>query len=111
MLTDELDRLVSDYEYRWRAAWLEGRRQFRGEACGGDGIVIGDACAWTVVRDERAALAFAVRVDWRCPECGWRAVLLPQVMIHLNNCHKWDWIALSFKFRDMLEEGMEVFRG
>ena len=110
ILTDELDRLVTDYEDRWRAAALEGRPQFRGTACGGTITVNGGVCAWTI-GEEHATLTIGVLVDWRCPECGWRAIRLPQVMIHLNNAHHFNWLDLANKFRPTLEAGLVGARG
>ena len=114
-MDDRLDAILSEYEELWRRAALLDLKQMNVApfASGAYG-----SCAWlhasNVRRYELQAAAGGMLFRWRCPlSCGCGEVsrtyptrVLAEVMVHLNNVHRWTWDMFAGKFRDALEAGM-----
>ena len=97
-----LDEILTEYEGLWRQAALEGRTQFpnfSGPTYGG--------CAWEVpMHLGRPWLVLGTYLlTWACPECDERRYSFSEVLFHLNDTHRWDWLTLANKTRDVLQQG------
>lgn len=105
-MTPRTEAMVDEYEEVWRRAALVGRAQFYGRRAGSPGTGVA-TCAWLAAGWRlRLTLGSIIQpVRWRCPEDGYRSGSLADVMIHLNNDHRWSWDRLANKFRNALTEG------
>jgi hypothetical protein len=111
-MTMTLDEILTEYEDQWRGAALTDRRQMRG----GPWPEPGDEaqCAASISLGSPIGMALRslpVGGGRYCVECealGVSFMLVFSVvdlMVHLNDKHRWTWDMFANKFRDALREG------
>ena len=111
MLDVKVDEVLTAYEDVWREAALRGQAQFYWPTNNAYPItfvrgVEPSSCAASIGRyldSVRAA------VQWRCPlGCDFEMLYLFDVLVHLNDQHRWTWDQLANKTRDVLVQGMAL---
>ena len=97
------DEILSEYEDIWRKAALEGRPQYSPVSASAASESL--PCAMNIGGARLLIAVIETPVQWRCPECFFRARKLSMVGIHLNDDHDWTWLDFANKFRDVLAQG------